>query len=131
VFRVTDLKVLSIATHELEASVETFRKNFGLPVTRSATGPSGHTSSVSLGIGGAELEMVTPAGEGSPVASFLAERGPGLHQLVLEVDDLDAAAAELSARGIDVSVKTGADGRSAGLLSAAQTHGVRITLVGR
>ena len=130
-FRVTDLKVLSIATDELEASVETFRKNFGFPVTRSATSPSGHTRSASLGIGGAEIEMVAPAGEGSPVASFLAERGPGLHQLVLEVDDLDAAAAELSARGIDVSVESGADGRSAGFLSAAQTHGVRITLVGR
>jgi methylmalonyl-CoA/ethylmalonyl-CoA epimerase len=131
VFRVTDLKVLNIATEELEASVETFRKNFGFPVTRSTTSASGQTRSVSLGIGDAEIEMVAPAGEGSPVASFLAERGPGLHQLVLEVDDLAAAAAELSARGIEVTVKTGADGKSAGFLSAAQTHGVRITLVGR
>ena len=130
-FRVTDLKVLSIATDEFEASVETFRRNFGFPVTRSATSSSDQTRSVSLGIGGAEIEMVAPANEGSPVARFLAERGPGLHQLVLEVDDLKAAEAELSARGIDVSVETGADGKTVGFLSTAQAHGVRIALVGR
>jgi methylmalonyl-CoA/ethylmalonyl-CoA epimerase len=131
VFRVTDLKVVSIATDELNASVETFRKNFGFPVTRSATSSSGQIRSVSLGIGSAEIEMMAPTGEESPVARFLAERGPGLHQLVLEVEDLKAAEAELSARGIDVGVETGADGRSAGFLSTAQTHGVRIALVGR
>ena len=130
-FRVTDLKVLSIATEELDASAETFRKNFGFPVTRSATSSSGQTHSISLGIGGAEIEMVAPTGEGSPVARFVAERGPGLHALVLEVDDLKAAEAELSARGIDVSGETGADGRPVRFLSAAQTHGVRIALVGR
>jgi methylmalonyl-CoA/ethylmalonyl-CoA epimerase len=131
VFRVTDLKVLSIATDELDASVQAFRKNFGFLETRTAKSSSDQTRSVALGVGNAEIEMVTPTEEGSPVARFLAERGPGLHQLVLEVDDLKAAEAELSARGIDVSVETGADGRSAGLLSTAQTHGVRIALVGR
>jgi methylmalonyl-CoA epimerase len=130
VFQVTDLKVVSIATEDLDASVKTFRKNFGFSVTRSATN-AGKTRSLSLGIGAAEIEMATPAGDGSPLASFLAERGPGLHQLVLEVDDLDAARAELSVRGIEVSMRTAADGKPVGLLSAAQTHGVRITLVGR
>jgi len=128
---VTDLKVLSIATDELEASVETFRKNFGFPVTHSSASGVEHVSSALLGIGGAQIEMTTAAGEGSPVARFLAERGPGLHQLVLEVDDLEAAAAELTARDIEVSIETRPDGRRAGFLSAAQTHGVRIVLVGR
>lgn len=127
----TDLKVLSIATAEIEDSVATFRKNFGFPVTRTAEDSSGLMRSVALGVGGAEIEMVAPTGEESSVARFLAERGPGLHQIVLEVDDLEAARADLSARGIDVIVETGSDGRSTGLLSALQTHGVRIALVER
>jgi len=128
---VTDLKVLSIATDEVDASVEAFRKNFGFPVTRSSAGGAEHGRSVSLGIGGAQIEMTAAAVEGSPVARFLAERGPGLHQLVLEVDDLEAAAAELTARGVEVAIKARPDGTPAGSLSAAQTHGVRIVLVGR
>jgi methylmalonyl-CoA/ethylmalonyl-CoA epimerase len=131
VFRVVDLKAVSIATEDLDESVATFRKNFGFPVTRTAAAPFGKTRTVSLGVGAAEVEIMTPAGEGSPLASFLAERGPGLHQLVLEVNDVAAAAAELAARGVEVTVKSGTDGRPAGFLSTAQTHGVRITLIER
>jgi methylmalonyl-CoA/ethylmalonyl-CoA epimerase len=131
VFRVVDLKVVSIATEDLDESVATFRKNFGFPVTRTSGNPAGKTRTVSLGIGAAEIEMAAPTGEGSPLASFLAERGPGLHQLVLEVDDVAAAGADLAALGVEVSVKPGTDGKPAGFLSTAQTHGVRITLVGR
>jgi methylmalonyl-CoA epimerase len=131
VFRVVDLKMVSIASENLDESVATFRKNFGFPVMRTAASASGETRAVSLGIGGAEIEIATPAEEGSPLASFLAERGPGLYQLVLEVDDVAAAAADLGARGVEVSMKPGTHGRPAGFLSTTQTHGVRIMLVQR
>jgi hypothetical protein len=75
--------------------------------------------------------MATPTAEGSPLASFLAERGAGLHQLILAVDDLEAACADLADRGIEVSVKGGAEGKPSGFLSPTQTHGVRIALVER
>jgi len=44
-----------------------------------------------------QIELVAPAGEGSPVASFLA-KGGGLHHLCYEVDDLDAHLAGMKAR---------------------------------
>ena len=128
-FRVSDLEVVNIVTANLDESVATFRRNFGLPVTRSLETLG--AKSVFLGIGPAEIEIATPTGEGAPLASFLAERGAGLHQLVLAVDDLEAARTELAARAIEVSVKTGADGKPSGFLSPTQTHGVRIALVER
>ena len=130
-FRVRDLEVVSVVTADLDAAVATFRRNFGLPITRSIESPSTKTKSVFLGIGAAEIEMATPTEPGSPVASFLAEHGAGLYQLVIAVDDLEAARTELADRGIEVSVKTGADGEPSGYLSPAQTHGVRIALVER
>jgi methylmalonyl-CoA epimerase len=132
VFRVTDLKIVSIATPHLDDAVATFRKNFGFPIQRA--GVEAHdpkTRSVFLGVGPAEIEMATPSAEGSPLSSFLAERGPGLYQLVLEVEDLEAAHAALSERGVEVTLKPGVDGKPAGQLNPTQTHGVRITLVGR
>jgi len=131
VFRVNDLEVVSIVTADLDGSVATFRKNFGLPITRSVENPGAHTKSVQLGIGAAQIEMATPTADGSPLASFLVEHGPGLYQLVLAVDDLEAARAELATRGIEVSIKPGADGTSCGFLSPTQTHGVRIALIAR
>jgi methylmalonyl-CoA/ethylmalonyl-CoA epimerase len=131
VFRVTDLKIVSVATPDLDGSVATFRKNFGFPISRTSETATAKTRSTFLSIGAAEIEVATPSGEGSPLASFIAERGPGLHQLVLEVDDLETARVDLAARGLEVTVKPGADGKPAGFLSSSQTHGVRITLVGR
>jgi methylmalonyl-CoA/ethylmalonyl-CoA epimerase len=131
VFQVTDLKTVTVATPDLDGAVATFRRNFGFPIIRSLESAENKTRSTCLGIGAAEIEIMTPAAEGSPLAGFLAERGPGLYLLVLEVDDLEAARADLAERGIEVSLKKSPDGRSTALLSSTQTHGVRIALVER
>src|SRR5258708_499355 len=45
------------------------------------------------------IELVEPAGENSPVARFLRERGGGLHHICYEVEDLEASIEDLRARG--------------------------------
>ncbi len=130
-FRTTDLKVVTVATTDLEAAVATFQKNFGFPATRSADSAALGTVSRFLAIGGAEIEMVAAATEGSVLAGFLAERGPGLHAIVLEVDDLAAAVADLTARGFAAILRAGTDGTEVAVLDSDQTHGASIALVGR
>jgi len=44
-----------------------------------------------------QVELVAPAGEGSPVAPFLA-KGGGLHHMCYEVDDLEAHIADMKRR---------------------------------
>jgi catechol 2,3-dioxygenase-like lactoylglutathione lyase family enzyme len=127
--RVTDLKIVSVATADADAAAATFRDNFALPITRRSVGATAR--SLFLAIGAAEIEMMSPAVDRSPLAADLAARGAGLHALVLEVDDLDEARATLAGHGIDVSVETGPDERPSVRLDPAQTHGVRITLIGR
>lgn len=48
---------------------------------------------------GVNVELLEAMGEGSPIAKFLAKRGPGIHHLCFEVDDLDAALAKAEADG--------------------------------
>jgi methylmalonyl-CoA/ethylmalonyl-CoA epimerase len=50
--------------------------------------------------GDAMIELVEPAGEGSPVLRFLNERGGGLHHLCYEVADLEKSLAESRERGL-------------------------------
>jgi methylmalonyl-CoA/ethylmalonyl-CoA epimerase len=131
VFHVKDLKIVGIATPDPDEAVTTFRKNFGFPIVRATENGAARTRSTFLAVGSAEIEMTAPTEGGSPLSSFLAERGAGLHQLVLEVDDLEAALGELKEKGIEAVTKSGTDGRPVVVLSPTQTHGVRITLVGR
>ena len=51
-------------------------------------------------IGASRMELLEPTREDSPVAKFLKKNGgPGVHHITFEVDDLDAAIAELEQRG--------------------------------
>ena len=131
-FRVTDLRIVSVATPDLDGAVETFRKDFAFPVKRAnVAAGDGKVRRAVLGVGPAEIEMVTPSTEDSPLSSFIAERGAGLYELVLEVDDLEAARAALCARGVEVTLGAGADGEPLAHVNPTKTHGVRIALVGR
>ena len=116
--RVTDLKAVTVTTQDLDAAVEAFRQSFGFPVTRSAEREAGQRS-VFLGIGAAEIEMKA------------APSGGGLDELWLEVDDVEAARAALTAKGVAVEIGSVADGRKIARLGPGSTHGVRITLIGR
>jgi len=132
VFQITDLKIVGVATSDLESAVATFRKNFAFPVSRASVDVNeGETRRVLLRVGLAEIEVVTPSAQGSPLSGFIAERGAGLYKLVLEVDDLEAARAELSERGIEVTLTPGVGGEPRANLNPTRTHGVRIALVGR
>ncbi len=51
-------------------------------------------------IGDDQMELLEPTRDDSPVARFLKSNGgPGVHHITFEVDDLDAAIAELEQRG--------------------------------
>jgi methylmalonyl-CoA epimerase len=65
------------------------------------------------------------------VAKYLAKRGEGLHHICLEVEDVDAALAEMQARGaqlINQAPVQAAEGR-AFFLHPKGTHGVLIELL--
>lgn len=51
-------------------------------------------------IGESNIELLEATRPDSPIASFLAKRGPGIHHLCVEVQDLDATLAEYKARGV-------------------------------
>ncbi len=85
-----------------------------------------------LHAGSQRIELVEPADPESPVSKFLAKRGPGLHHLAYQVDDLEAALAVLRARGlrlIDEAPRPGAHGTRIAFVHPSATGGVLTELV--
>lgn len=78
------------------------------------------------------IELCAPAaGTDSPIASFLARRGPGLHHICFEVEDLPAALTALKAAGvrlIDETPRPGARGHQVAFLHPSATGGVLFEL---
>jgi len=80
--------------------------------------------------GQAALEICAPKGNAS-LERFLARRGPGLHHVCFEVEDLRAALATLKAAGvrlIDETPRPGARGHEVAFLHPASTGGVLFEL---
>ena len=79
----------------------------------------------------ATLELLEATTEDSPIAKYLAKRGPGLHHVTLRVDDIRAALAQLKARGvrlIDEQPRPGAHGSLVAFIHPSSAHGVLVEL---
>jgi methylmalonyl-CoA/ethylmalonyl-CoA epimerase len=80
---------------------------------------------------GATFEFLEPTADDSPIATFVAKRGAGMHHVALRVADITAALAELKAKGvrlIDDAPRRGAHGALIAFLHPASTHGVLVEL---
>ncbi len=122
---------IAIAVKDLEAAVQTYQSNFGLVQVNGGEMASMGIRHASLQIGDARIELITPLAEQGPVADFLTKQGGGMYLLSLEVDDLDAAVAELQDKGSRVNVAEGGEGKRIALVSPKATHGVLLQLLER
>jgi methylmalonyl-CoA/ethylmalonyl-CoA epimerase len=122
---------VGIAVGDLEASLRFFRDALGLELEAPEEVPSQRVRAHFLHAGDAALELVESTASDSPVATFVARRGPGLHHVALRVDDIVAALAELKARGvrlIDETPRPGAHDSLVAFIHPASTHGVLVEL---
>ena len=61
---------------------------FGAEVEHRGTMEDQGVKAASLRVGGGRVELLEPLGSDTPVGRFLAKRGPGMHHVAYEVDDL-------------------------------------------
>lgn len=119
---------IAIAVKDVAAAVQTFTRNFGLPVGRSGEVPQLHMRNAFLTIGDASLELFQPTSDKNPGQKFINERGEGMYLLSLEVEHLSEAAQQLAQKGIKVAVQEVA-GTKIGFISPKHTHGVLLQLI--
>jgi len=86
---------------------------------------------VSLDVGGVDVELLEPSDPDSPVAKFLAKRGPGIHHICYRVPDLDTALERCRTAGyqlVDATPRRGAGGRRIAFVHPKTTNGVLLEL---
>jgi methylmalonyl-CoA epimerase len=86
---------------------------------------------VSLAFGEVTVELLEPRDPESPIAKFLARRGPGIHHLCYRVSDLDRALERCRAAGyrlVDDTPRRGAGGRRIAFLHPKATAGILLEL---
>jgi methylmalonyl-CoA/ethylmalonyl-CoA epimerase len=83
-----------------------------------------------LPAGDSEIELVRPTEPDTGMAKFIQEKGPGMHHVCLEVDDIEAMLADLKARGVRLINETPSllPGRKMAFIHPKSTGGVLVEL---
>ena len=128
---ITRVHHIAIAVSNLEESVALFEKMLGVKAHIAAV-PAQKVVEARLRVGdGAEINLVAADGPESTIASFIEKRGEGLHHIALEVDDVDAALADVEEQGVRLIDQTGREGAAGriGFLHPRSLNGVLVELV--
>jgi methylmalonyl-CoA/ethylmalonyl-CoA epimerase len=124
---------VAVAVADRDAAAQSLSGLFGLTAGARETVAGQQTDVAFLHAGDATdaaVEICAPAGNAA-LERFLARRGPGLHHVCFEVDDLSGALATLKAAGvrlIDETPRPGARGHLVAFLHPAATGGVLFEL---
>jgi methylmalonyl-CoA/ethylmalonyl-CoA epimerase len=123
---------LGVAVDDLDEAVDTYERLFGARVEHRDTVPEQGVEAASLRVGESRVELLASLGAETPVGKFLAKRGPGMHHVAYEVDDLSFSLAELERAGaelIDSEPREGLFGLQVAFVHPDSTHGVLAELV--
>lgn len=118
---------VGIAVADLDAAVEAYQTLFGAELEHRATVPDQGVEAASLRVGAGRIELLASLGPETPVGKFLANRGPGMHHVAFEVDDVAAELERLAAGGvelIDEHPRRGLFGLQVAFVHPAATGGV-------
>jgi methylmalonyl-CoA/ethylmalonyl-CoA epimerase len=124
---------VAFAVEDLDEAVRTYERFFGARVELRGRSEEQGVEAVYLRLGSGRVELVAPLGEDSPVGRFLAKRGPGMHHVAVEVEDVGAAITELVAAGahvIDSEPRPGLGGREVTFVHPDSLHGVLAEVIG-
>ena len=123
---------LGVAVDDLDGAVETYERLFGARLEHRETVEEQGVEAASLRTGSDRVELLASLGEDTPVGRFLSNRGPGMHHVAYEVDDVGAALDELAADGaelIDERPRQGLFGLQVAFVHPDAVHGVLAEIV--
>jgi methylmalonyl-CoA epimerase len=125
---------IGIATRQLEEGLAVWRDALGLRIDSTEEIAEQGVRVAMLAVGETHVELLEALTPDSPVGKFLAKRGPGIHHIALEIDDIAASLAELKSKGarlIDETPRVGAGGCLVAFVHPSSTDGVLLELVQR
>ena len=120
---------IGIAVRAIAESLPLFRDVLGL--REVSLDDSDGTRIVGFEAGEPLVELLEADDPASPIARFVAKRGPGIHHICFSVDDLDATLERCRAAGIqliDEKPRIGAEGKRIAFLHPKSTGGVLVEL---
>ena len=130
-FKILGIEHVAIAVNDLDHPADIFGNILG--INRSSIEEVADQKVITdiFDTGAGKIELLKATSEESPITKFLDSRGPGVHHIAFQVDNLVLALEELSEAGvtlIDTEPRIGAEGMLIAFLHPKSTSGVLVEL---
>ena len=129
--KVTQINHVAVVVEDMEEALAFWRDALGMELHEVRNVPAEKSQVAFLPLPGSEVELVMPTTGDSGIAKYLAKRGPGMHHVCLEVDDIDEMMAQLRSKNvrlINEEPRTAADGKKYAFIHPESTSGVLVEL---
>lgn len=125
---------VGVAVDDLDDAISTYESLLGAELEERATSADQGVEAASLRVGEGRVELLAALAPDTPVGRFIARRGPGMHHVAYEVDDIPGELARLEGEGvalIDTAPRPGLFGMQVAFVHPEAAHGVLSELVTR
>ncbi len=120
------------AVADLDAAIATYQTLFGGRLEHRETVLGQGVEAATMLLGDDRIELMRPLAADTPVGRFLDRRGPGMHHVALQVDDIDLALSDAGHAGaelIDQTARLGLFGLKVAFIHPHSVDGVLVELV--
>ena len=129
--KIKQINHVAVVVTDMEKSLSFWRDALGIELHELRDVPAEMSQVAFLPLAGSEIELVRPTSDDSGIAKYLAKRGPGMHHICLEVDDIDGMLAQLKTKAvrlINEEARTATDGKRYAFIHPESTGGVLVEL---
>jgi methylmalonyl-CoA/ethylmalonyl-CoA epimerase len=122
---------IAIAVNNIEEAAKFYQSILGLALSGVEVVSAQKTRVGFFKIGESNIELVQPAESDSPLVKFLETKGPGIHHICFEVDDVEAEVKTYLEKGatlIDQKPRPGAHNTKVAFVHPKSSNGVLIEL---
>jgi methylmalonyl-CoA/ethylmalonyl-CoA epimerase len=128
--KIKKINHVAIVVSDIDESLSFWRDALGLELNHIEDVASQKAVVAFIPAGDSEIELVKPTAENTGAAKFLKERGPGMHHLCLEVDNIEDMLSDLKAKGVRLINETPIilEGRRMAFIHPKSANGVLVEL---
>jgi len=129
--RIKRIDHVAVVVEDMERALSFWRDALGIELHELSDVPAEKSQVAFLPLSGSEVELVLPTTDDSGIAKYLARRGPGMHHLCLEVDDIEGMMSRLKSKNIRLineEPRLASDGKKYAFIHPESTGGVLVEL---
>ena len=117
---------IAIAVTDVEESAKVYQEALGVHNVEFETVESEGVKIAIIHLENGRIELMQPTNDISPIKKFLDKKGPGLHHMALETDNIEGEVSRMEGCGIQFlgKIRPGSAGTKVTFIHPKSLHGV-------